>query len=82
MEVQKLASLRDTLTEVNDKYWADQVEIQRESAEAWIRLDEGKSEEVLRQMRSAAEHEDASDTLSPPESSCPLANCLGRCYWN
>jgi len=60
-EVQKLASLRDTLTEVNDKYWADQVEIQRESAEAWIRLAEGKSEEALRQMRSAAEHEDATD---------------------
>ena len=43
------------------KYWADQVEIQRESAEAWIRLTEGKSEEALRQMRSAAEHEDAAD---------------------
>jgi len=60
-EVLKLASLRDTLTEVNDKYWADQVEIQRQSAEAWIRLAEGKSEEALRQMRSAAEHEDATD---------------------
>ena len=60
-EVQKLASLRDTLTEIHDKYWADQVEIQRESAEAWIGLAEGKSEEALRQMRSAAEHEDATD---------------------
>jgi len=60
-EVQKLASLRDTLTEVNDKYWADQVEIQRESAEAWIRLAESRREEALRQMRSAAEHEDATD---------------------
>ena len=61
MEVVKLASLRDTLTEVNDKYWADQVEIQRETAEAWITLAEGKSEEALRQMRSAADHEDATD---------------------
>jgi hypothetical protein len=30
-----LASLRDTLTEVKDKRWADQVQIQRKSAEAW-----------------------------------------------
>jgi tetratricopeptide (TPR) repeat protein len=61
MEAQKLASLRDTLAGINDKYWADQVEIQRESAEAWITLAEGKSEEALRQMRSAADHEDSTD---------------------
>jgi tetratricopeptide (TPR) repeat protein len=61
MELVKLASLRDTLTEISDKYWADQVEIQRESAEAWITLAEGKSEEALRQMRSAADHEDSTD---------------------
>ena len=61
MEAQKLASLRDTLAGINDKYWADQVEIQRESAEAWITLADGKSEEALRQMRSAAEHEDRTD---------------------
>jgi tetratricopeptide (TPR) repeat protein len=61
MEVQKLASLRDTLTGINDKYWSDQVEIQRESAEAWTTLAEGKSEEALRQMRAAAEHEDNTD---------------------
>jgi tetratricopeptide (TPR) repeat protein len=60
-EVLKLASLRDTLTQISDKYWADQVEIQRESAEAWITLAEGKSEEALRQMRSAADHEDSTD---------------------
>ncbi|HXY25132.1 MAG TPA: hypothetical protein VEI73_10815, partial [Candidatus Acidoferrum sp.] len=62
MEVQKLASLRDTLAAISDvKYWADQVEIQRESADAWITLAEGKSEEALRQMRSAADHEDKTD---------------------
>jgi tetratricopeptide (TPR) repeat protein len=61
MEVLKLASLRDTLTGINDKYWADQVEIQREGAEAWITLAEGKGEDGLRQMRSAAEHEDNTD---------------------
>jgi hypothetical protein len=63
-EVQKLASIHDTLAGINDKYWADQVEIQRESAEAWIALAEGKSEQALRQMRSAAEHEDKTDKHS------------------
>jgi len=60
-EVEQLASLRDTLTQVNDKYWADQVDIQRESATAWITLAEGKREEALKQMRSAADHEDTTD---------------------
>jgi tetratricopeptide (TPR) repeat protein len=61
MEIQKLASLRDTLTQIGDKYWLDQVEIQRESAEAWITLAEGKREQALGQMRSAADHEDKTD---------------------
>ena len=60
-ELDKLASIRDTLAGINDKYWADQMEIQRESAEAWITLAEGKGEEALRQMRAAAEHEDKTD---------------------
>ena len=60
-ELQKLASLRDTLNQVNEKYWADQVEIQREIATAWSTLAEGKDEEALRQMRHAADHEDSTD---------------------
>jgi len=60
-EVERLASLRDTLLQGNDKYWADQVDIQRETATAWITLAEGKREEALAQMRSAADHEDKTD---------------------
>jgi hypothetical protein len=60
-ELQKLESLRDTLVQTNEKYWADQVEIQREIATAWLTLAEGKQEEALRQMRHAADHEDSTD---------------------
>jgi hypothetical protein len=60
-ELQKLESLRDTLVQTNEKYWADQVEIQREIATAWLTLAEGKHEEALRQMRHAADHEDSTD---------------------
>jgi len=78
-EVLKLASLRDTLTGINDKYWADQVEIQRESAEAWITLADGKSEEALRQMRSAAEHEDRTDKHNvTPGVILPARELLGE----
>lgn len=59
--LQQLASLRDTLIQANEKDWARQVEIQREIASAWLALAEGKKEEALRQMRSAADHEDATD---------------------
>jgi len=61
MEVLKLSSLRDTLVQGNDSYWADQVDIQRETATAWITLAEGKREDALTQMRSAADHEDKTD---------------------
>jgi len=61
MEVLKLASLRDALVQGNDSYWADQVDIQRQTATAWITLAEGKREDALTQMRSAADHEDKTD---------------------
>jgi hypothetical protein len=60
-ELQQLESLRDTLIKVNEKYWADQVDIQREIAGAWLTLAERKNEEALRQMRHAVGHEDSTD---------------------
>jgi len=60
-EVQQLVSLRDMLIQGGENYWADQVDIQRETATAWITLAEGKREDALAQMRSAAEHEDKTD---------------------
>ena len=60
-ELQQLESLRDTLIKANEKYWADQVDIQREIAAAWLMLAEGKQEDALRQLRHAADHEDSTD---------------------
>jgi len=78
-DVRQLAALRDTLTVGNDKYWADQVEIQRESAAAWITVAEGKGEEALRQMRSAAEHEDKTDKNNvTPGVIVPARELLGE----
>ncbi|HXW61681.1 MAG TPA: hypothetical protein VEJ45_03715 [Candidatus Acidoferrales bacterium] len=60
-DVRQLASIREILTQENNKYWADQVDIQHEVATAWITLAEGKREQALQQMRSAADHEDQTD---------------------
>jgi tetratricopeptide (TPR) repeat protein len=60
-DLQQLASIRDVLIQEDNKYWADQVDIQSEITAAWITLAEGKREEGVRQMRSAAEHEDRTD---------------------
>jgi tetratricopeptide (TPR) repeat protein len=77
--LQRLASLRDTLTQANEKYWADQVEIQRETAAAWLALAEGKLEEALRQMRSAADHEDRTDKHNvTPGVILPARELLGE----
>jgi predicted Zn-dependent protease len=78
-EVEQLASLRDTLLQSNDKYWADQVDIQREIATAWITLAEGKREEALKQMRAAAEHEDGTDKHNvTPGVILPARELLGE----
>lgn len=78
-DVEQLAILRDTLTQNNDKYWADQVDIQRETASAWIMLAEGKGEEALTQMRSGAEHEDRTDKHNvTPGVILPARELLGE----
>jgi tetratricopeptide (TPR) repeat protein len=78
-EVHQLASLRDTLTQVNDSYWADQVDIQRQTATAWITLAKGNPENALTQMRFAAEHEDRTDKNNvTPGVILPARELLGE----
>ncbi|MBI3780713.1 MAG: hypothetical protein HY278_06620 [candidate division NC10 bacterium] len=60
-DVEKLQSLHDALIEAKQSYWADQVEIQRRAAAAWIAHAEGKNEEALKLIRSAADLEDSTE---------------------
>ncbi|MBZ5648616.1 MAG: hypothetical protein LAN37_15505 [Acidobacteriia bacterium] len=63
-DVDKLQSLENTLLaskEAPSQYWAGQVEIQRREAAAWLLHLEGKDDQALPLMRSAAELEDTSD---------------------
>ena len=78
-DVQQLTSIRDTLIDGRDKYWADQVDIQREIAVAWITLAEGKRDDALRQMRAAADHEDRTDKHNvTPGVILPARELLGE----
>ena len=58
---QALASLRDATAKQNNTYWANQVEVQRREVAAWITYANGKSDEAIGQMRSAAELEESMD---------------------
>ena len=61
-EVGKLTAIRQALTEIKGDYdWAKQVEIYARAADAWLALAEGKREEALQLMRSAAELDDSTD---------------------
>jgi tetratricopeptide (TPR) repeat protein len=57
-DVEQLARLRDALQE---GYWAEQVEIQRQAAAAWVAQAEGRHEEALTLARAAAETEEGTE---------------------
>ncbi len=78
-DLQQLVSIREILLQEKNAYWADQIDIQREIATAWITLAEGKREEALRQMHSAADHEDRTDKHNvTPGVILPARELLGE----
>ena len=70
-DIAKLAELRDKLREQKDAYWAEQVDIQWQVANAWVLNAEGKHDEALKAMSAAADAEDK--TEKSPVTPGPLA---------
>ena len=60
-DIAKLAELRDKLREAKDAYWAEQVDIQRQVAAAWVLHAEGKYDDALKAMSAAADAEDKTE---------------------
>jgi tetratricopeptide (TPR) repeat protein len=60
-DVERLSGFRDALTQTKNSYWAEQVEIQRRAAAAWLARVENKNEEALMQIRSAVELEESTE---------------------
>lgn len=58
-EIEKLKSVYEKLRATGDDYWATQVSVQMNEALAWVAEAEGKADEALKLMRTAADEEDA-----------------------
>ncbi len=60
-DVARLAAIRDRELELKDAYWAEQVDIQRRAAEAWVAYASGQKDEGLKLLSAAADAEDLTD---------------------
>ena len=78
-EVARLAAFRDELQQAQQPYWADQVEIQRRSAAAWLAFVRGDHSQALELMRSSADLEDATEKHpATPGAITPAREMLGE----
>jgi len=79
VETAKLADIQKQLAGAKDNYdWATQVEIQRKAATAWLTHAEGKNQEALELMRSAADLEDSTEKHPvTPGAVLPTRELLG-----
>jgi tetratricopeptide (TPR) repeat protein len=71
VDLTALAALRDRLRAAGDAYWTEQVDLQRRVALAWQTFAQGRRDEGIAQLSSAADAEDATD--KSPISPGPLA---------
>jgi tetratricopeptide (TPR) repeat protein len=78
-EGQELARLRDALKAAKNEYWAGEVEVSRLGVAAWAALAQGKRDEALSLMRSAADAEDKSEKhIVTPGRILPARELLGE----
>lgn len=76
--VERLEILRDSLLRVGQDYWADQVEVHRLGAAAWLARAEGKADVALDLMRKAADLEDRTEKHPvTPGNLLPARELLG-----
>jgi tetratricopeptide (TPR) repeat protein len=77
-DVERLSAIQSALAGAKNNYWANQVEIQRQEASAWLAHAEGKHDEALQLMRSAA-HLEATTEKHPvtPGPIIPASELLG-----
>src|SRR5215469_949783 len=74
-----LKQIQERLQKASENYWALQVEIQQLSVRAWAALAEGKKEEALREMESAAVLEDGTEKSAvTPGPIAPARELLGE----
>jgi hypothetical protein len=60
-DIARLREIHDREIEMKDAYWAEQVDIQRRVAEAWVAYANGKKDEGITLLGAAADAEDLTD---------------------
>ena len=76
--IEALQQIHDRLANAGEAYWAEQVEIEREGASAFVALAEGKTDDAVRLMRGAAAREDATEKNAvTPGPVAPARELLG-----
>jgi tetratricopeptide (TPR) repeat protein len=79
MAIDSLGVLSSRLAGASESYWAEQVEIQRTAAQAWLELVEGRSDQALALMREVATREDATEKAAvTPGPLAPARELLGE----
>jgi tetratricopeptide (TPR) repeat protein len=77
--VAALSGIRDRLAQASERYWSEQVEIQRRGAAAWLAFSAGRKDEGLAAMRAAADREDATEKNAiTPGPLAPARELLGE----
>ena len=77
-DVARLAAIVAALKAAKNEYWATEVEVQRLGGTAWIAFAQGKGDEALDLMRSAADMEGASEKAAvSPGRIVPARELLG-----
>lgn len=76
--IEALQQLEAQLAKAGESYWAEQVAIQRLGVSAWTALKEGRTDEALTTMRSAADREDRTEKNAvTPGPIAPARELLG-----
>src|SRR4051812_13147044 len=76
--VDSLAAIAPRLASRNEPYWAEQVQIQRLGAQAWLDLTEGRTSDALAHMSEAATREGVTEKdAASPGPLAPARELLG-----
>ena len=76
--IEQLQQIENRLRQTKEDYWAQQAEIQRNAATAWVMFGEGKKDAALKLMRAAADLEDGSEKHVAMENRLwPMRELLG-----
>ncbi|HEX7286925.1 MAG TPA: hypothetical protein VF532_12130 [Candidatus Angelobacter sp.] len=77
-DIEQLQQIKDSLLKSKDDYWAQQVEIQKNAATAWVMFSDGKKDAAFKLMRAAADLEDGSEKHVAMENRLwPMRELLG-----